>query len=252
MRFHPGVEYRHLCVVPKDWADAECTPPHDLTGRAAVFPTGPAAPKVRALMDASRARSSRRRRATVGCDSDADLVVGPRRAARRCRRSSRRTASRAACRRPSTSCKDSVCSPGSTSSTFPARPRASTTTTARRRARASRSLDDRDLFVLHVEATDEAGHQGRVDIKVDALERWDREIIGPIVDALDAAGEPYRILLLPDHATPCTRMTHTAEAVPYLLFDSTRVDSGGVYTEAATAHCAPVPAHELMGRLVAP
>ena len=50
------------------------------------------------------------------------------------------------------------------------------------------SLDDRDLFVLHVEATDEAGHQGRADIKVDALERWDREIIGPIVDALDAVG----------------------------------------------------------------
>src|SRR5262245_35981549 len=55
VRFHPGVEYRHLCVVPDTWADAECTPPHDLTGQAAVFPTGPAAPRVRALMDASRA-----------------------------------------------------------------------------------------------------------------------------------------------------------------------------------------------------
>jgi 2,3-bisphosphoglycerate-independent phosphoglycerate mutase len=114
------------------------------------------------------------------------------------------------------------------------------------------SLDDRDLFVLHVEATDEAGHQGRIDIKIDALERWDREIIGPIVDALDASGEPYRVLLLPDHATPCARMTHTADSVPYVLYDSSRVDSGGVYTEAATAHCIPVPAHELMGRLVAP
>ncbi len=58
-----------------------------------------------------------------------------------------------------------------------------------------RSLNDRDLFVLHVEATDEAGHQGRADIKVDALERWDTDIIGPVVDALDAAAEPYRILL---------------------------------------------------------
>ena len=96
------------------------------------------------------------------------------------------------------------------------------------------------------------GHQGRVDIKIDALERWDREVIGPIVDALDAAGEPYRILLLPDHATPCARKTHTADSVPYLLYDSTRADSGGVYTEAATADCTPVPAHELMGRLVAP
>ena len=39
VRFHPGVEYRHLCVVPKDWTDVECTPPHDLTGMPAVFPT---------------------------------------------------------------------------------------------------------------------------------------------------------------------------------------------------------------------
>jgi hypothetical protein len=45
-------------------------------------------------------------------------------------------------------------------------------------------------------------------------------------------------------------MTHTADTVPYLLYDSTRADVGGVYTEPATAHCAPVPAHELMGRLV--
>ncbi|MGH8977235.1 MAG: cofactor-independent phosphoglycerate mutase, partial [Acidimicrobiia bacterium] len=110
---------------------------------------------------------------------------------------------------------------------------------------------DRDVFVLHVEATDEAGHQGRADIKVDALERWDREVIGPVTDALDATGEPYRFLLLPDHATPCARMTHTAEPVPYLLYDSTRDGTGGAYTEAATAQCAPVPAHELMGRLLA-
>ena len=54
VRFHPGVEYRHLCVVPKHWADADCTPPHDLTGRVAVFPSGPAAPELRALMDVSR------------------------------------------------------------------------------------------------------------------------------------------------------------------------------------------------------
>src|SRR5262249_18547604 len=113
-------------------------------------------------------------------------------------------------------------------------------------------LGDRDLFVLHVEATDEAGHQGLPDVKVDALERWDADVIGPIVDELDAGSQPYRILLMPDHATPCTIKTHTAESVPYLLFDSTRDAQGGVYTEPATAAGAPVAAHTLMGRLVAP
>jgi 2,3-bisphosphoglycerate-independent phosphoglycerate mutase len=68
VRFHPGVEYRHLCVVPAAWADAQCTPPHDLTGQRAQFPTGPAAGKVRALMDASRAVVRERAR-DVECDA---------------------------------------------------------------------------------------------------------------------------------------------------------------------------------------
>jgi 2,3-bisphosphoglycerate-independent phosphoglycerate mutase len=88
-------------------------------------------------------------------------------------------------------------------------------------------------------------------VKVDALERWDEDVIGPIVDALDAQGEPYRILLLPDHATPCALKTHTANAVPYLLYDSSNVGEGGVYSEAGTAANPPVDAHELMGRLLA-
>ena len=54
IRFHSGVEYRHLCVVPRSWEDAECTPPHDLTGKPAVLPTGSAAPKLNELMEASR------------------------------------------------------------------------------------------------------------------------------------------------------------------------------------------------------
>src|SRR4029078_4390145 len=54
IRFHPGVEYRHLCVVPSDFGDAECVPPHDLTGQRIVLPTGPAAAKLTALMDASK------------------------------------------------------------------------------------------------------------------------------------------------------------------------------------------------------
>ena len=81
------------------------------------------------------------------------------------------------------------------------------------------SLGDRDFFLLHVEATDEAGHQQDAVEKVAALESWDREIIGPLLEALPAFG-PFRILLLPDHATPVELGTHTSEPVPYLLHDS--------------------------------
>lgn len=250
VRFHPGVEYRHLCVVPREWADAECTPPHDITGMPIALPTGPAAGKLRALMDASRAvvgaaahdvgstatqiwlwgqgvkPALPRFDATYGVDarmsSAVDLVQGL----------------------GVLTGIEVVDVPGAT---------AGFDNDYAGQARAClRSLEDRDLFVLHVEATDEAGHQGLSAVKVDALERWDADVIGPIVDALDAGTEPYRILLLPDHATPCTIKTHTSDSVPYLLFDSTRDGAGGVYTEPATAQSEPVPAHELMGRLLAP
>ena len=124
-------------------------------------------------------------------------------------------------------------------------PRASTTTTPRQRDAALASLRDRDFFLLHVEATDEAGHQGAIDEKVTSLERWDAEIIGPLVDAL--GDTPFRILLMPDHATPCATQTHTSEPVPYLLFDSTAPGSRRCLHGARGGRAGtPVPGHSLM------
>jgi 2,3-bisphosphoglycerate-independent phosphoglycerate mutase len=248
VRFHPGVEYRHLCVVPRSWTEAECTPPHDLTGQPAVFPHGSAAPLVNALMDASRAVVGEAA-ASVGSSATQIWLWGqgvkPALPAF--------AATYGVVGRMSSAVDlvqglgvltgiEVVDVPGATAgfdNDYGAQARA-----------CIRSLDDRDLFVLHIEATDEAGHQGRSDIKVDALERWDSEVIGPVLDALAAGAEPYRILLLPDHATPCDTKTHSAEPVPYLLFDSEAAGAGGLYTEPGTAQCTPVAGHSLMGRLV--
>jgi 2,3-bisphosphoglycerate-independent phosphoglycerate mutase len=109
--------------------------------------------------------------------------------------------------------------------------------------------DGKDLFLIHVEATDEAGHAGNVEEKVRALENWDSRILAPLVEGLDALG-PWRLLLLPDHATPLALKTHTMDSVPWLLVDSEHDGPGGAYTEADTAGCAPVPGHELMARLL--
>ena len=87
-----------------------------------------------------------------------------------------------------------------------------------------------------MEATDEAGHQQNAAAKVAALESWDREIIGPLLDALPAFG-PFRILLMPDHATPVNLGTHTSDPVPYLLHDSGSDVTGRAYTESATVDC---------------
>ena len=248
IRFHPGVEYRHLCVVPRSWAGAECTPPHDITGRPAVWPTGPAAPELRALMDASRDVVGVAA-AEVGAVATQIWLWGQ------------------GVKLQLPSFEDCFGVAGRLSSAVdlvrglgvlagievvdvPGATAGFDNDYAGQRDACIASLADRDLFLLHVEATDEAGHQGRADVKVDALERWDREVIGPVVDALDAAGERYRMLLLPDHATPCTVKTHTSAPVPFLLFDSGAAGPGGVYTEAGVAGREPIEAHLLMGRLL--
>ncbi len=109
--------------------------------------------------------------------------------------------------------------------------------------------DGADLFVIHVEATDEAGHAGNVEEKVRALENWDRRILADLVDGLDSIG-PWRLLLLPDHATPLRLKTHTSDPVPYLLYDRQVAQQGGTYSEAGVADRPVVPGHELLGRLV--
>jgi 2,3-bisphosphoglycerate-independent phosphoglycerate mutase len=250
VRFHPGVEYRHLCVVPSDWGDAQCTPPHDLTGTAAVFPTGPAAAKLRALMDESRVvvRDAARE---VGSSATQIWLWG-----QGVKPALPRFDDVYGVAGRMSSAVDLVQGLGVLTGIevvdVPGATAGFDNDYAGQARACLQSLTDRDLFVLHIEATDEAGHQGLPDVKVDALERWDADVIGPIVDSLDAGSEPYRILLLPDHATPCTIKTHTAESVPYLLFDSTRDAAGGVYSEPATAPSTPVAAHTLMGRLLAP
>ena len=80
--------------------------------------------------------------------------------------------------------------------------------------------DNYDFVYVHLEGPDEMGHQGSVEKKVKAIERLDARIIKPIVEGLEAAGEEFRLVVLPDHPTPISIRTHTSENVPYLLYDS--------------------------------
>ena len=82
--------------------------------------------------------------------------------------------------------------------------------------------DGYDFVYVHLEGPDEMGHQGSVEKKVKAIEYLDEKIIGPIVEGLEAAGEEFRMVILPDHPTPICIRTHSAEDVPYLLYDSRR------------------------------
>ena len=81
--------------------------------------------------------------------------------------------------------------------------------------------DGFDFVYIHVEAPDEMGHMGSTDRKIQAIESIDSRLIARLRARMDASGEPYRLLVLPDHPTPVSLRTHTSDPVPFVIYDST-------------------------------
>ena len=223
LRFYPGVGYRHLLVVRGETFKVRTTPPHDILGRAVrkYLPKGKGADRLRELMDASREvledhpvnqirrdlgenpasqiwlwgqgqrpnlTSFKKRWDLSGAAITAvDLVRGIARLIDW----------------------DTVDVPGATAYY-------DTDYAGKGNAGAS-ALEDHDVVVVHVEATDEAGHNGDAREKVMALESIDRHVVGPLLAALDAQDEPWRILVAPDHETPLDIRTHESRPVPFAM-----------------------------------
>ena len=82
--------------------------------------------------------------------------------------------------------------------------------------------EGKDFAYIHVEGPDEMGHQGNLEHKVLSIEYLDQRLIRPVMEAMDASGEDYKMLIMPDHPTPISIRTHTSDPVPYLIYDSTR------------------------------
>ena len=115
---------------------------------------------------------------------------------------------------------------------------------------ACTALGDHDLVFVHVEAPDEAGHDGDTKKKVEAIEKVDAHVTGPVLDWLKRSGEPFRILVLPDHATPIAVKTHTNVAVPFAMFGAGVASPREVVFSEAAARTSDLkidPGHELMG-----
>ena len=85
-------------------------------------------------------------------------------------------------------------------------------------AAALEALKTDDLVYLHIEASDEAGHEGNFELKQLTIENLDKRAVGPIYEAVKDWEEPVAIAVLPDHPTPCELRTHTAEPVPFLIY----------------------------------
>ncbi len=100
---------------------------------------------------------------------------------------------------------------------------------------AIKALEDHDLVFVHIEAPDEASHEGNAEIKMKALERIDRFIVGPVLEALRQYPE-WRIMVIPDHPTPVRTCGHSAEPVPFAM---SGVEAAGVLKEPfSEAHAA--------------
>jgi 2,3-bisphosphoglycerate-independent phosphoglycerate mutase len=245
IEFHAGVEYRHIMVAPSTWADATCTPPHDLSDKPIVLPEGAAAPELRRLMEASRA-------VLDGFDLAANQVwlwgqgFQPEMPS---------FASRFGLDAALNSAVDLVRGLGVLTDIEVVDVEGMTAGydtdyAAQRECALDALADGADLFLIHIEATDEAGHAGDVHEKIAALEAWDRDVLGPLTPGLDRLGQ-WRLLMVPDHATPLRLKTHTSDPVPYLIVDSRHDAPGGTFTEVGVAGAPVVAGHELMPRLIA-
>ena len=88
------------------------------------------------------------------------------------------------------------------------------------------ALKTHDFVYVHLEAPDECGHQGNYAEKTEAISIIDHKIVKPIVDDLKKNGVPFKIAILPDHATPVSLKTHVSDPVPYLIYDSENEKNG--------------------------
>ena len=94
------------------------------------------------------------------------------------------------------------------------------------------ALRTNDFVYLHIEASDEAGHEGDVELKVKTIEYLDQRVVKYILDEIKEFDEPVSIAILPDHPTPCAIRTHTYDPVPFTIYSSAKEpDSVEVYDE---------------------
>ncbi len=245
VEFMAGVGFRNAMIAPEGWIDADCTPPHDLSGQSIVNPAGPAGGVLSELMEASRD-------VLAGFDLEANQIwlwgqgfqpQVPSFADTHGVEAGLVTAVDLV-RGIGVLSGMKVCDiPGATG-WF------DTDYEGKRDIALAELAAGLDLFVIHVEATDEAGHAGNVAEKVRALENWDSRILAGLIPGLDSMG-PWRLLMLPDHATPLTTRTHTADPVPYVLVDSVVDGPGGVFSESGVAAEPVIPGYQVVSRLLA-
>jgi len=256
LRFYAGLGYRHLLIIKGEKFKVHTTPPHDIMGRkiAKHLPRGKNAKRLGELMLASREvfgeHPVNKVRRDLGENSATQIWLwGEGRKPALDSFAERWNLSGAAITAVDLVRGiakligwETIEVPGATGYFD--------TNYAGKGQAAIEALKSHDLVVVHVEASDEAGHNGDAREKVRALEAIDTHVVGPLLEALPKMGGLWRILVSPDHETPLDLRTHDRRPVPFAMMGTGLEPArpGGPWTEAEAAKTGMHVAvgHELM------
>jgi 2,3-bisphosphoglycerate-independent phosphoglycerate mutase len=256
LRFYSGVGYRHLLVIKGETFKVRTTPPHDIIGMPVKrhLPKGKNAARLKELMDAScevfAEHPVNKVRRDLGENPATQIWIWGEGQRPHLTSFAQQWGIRGAAITAVDLVRGIAALIGWDVINVEGATGYYDTNYAGKAKAAVDAIKDHDLVVVHVEATDEAGHNGDAREKVRALEAVDREIVGPVLAALEACGEPWRIMVAPDHETPLDIRTHENKPVPFAMMGSGLVAGrpDAVMTEAAARKTGMHVAHghELM------
>jgi len=232
-QFYPGISYRHLLVWKGGNEKIVATPPHDITGQSILdyLPSGAGAEKLINLMNSSQLvfhnHPQYKKRLEAGkTPANSAWFWGQGKAPLMETYAEKFGLSGAVI-----SAVDLVRGIGVYAGLEIIKVAGATgyiDTNYRGKAEAAlAALERADYVYLHVEAPDEASHSGNLEHKLQAIEAFDAEVVGVVMDGIKKFGD-YRILCTPDHPTPVARMTHTSDPVPFILYAGEENEQPGV------------------------
>jgi 2,3-bisphosphoglycerate-independent phosphoglycerate mutase len=258
--FHAGVSYRHLLLLKgREYLDARCIPPHDVVGERVedILPEGPGAERLISLMDGARPllndHEVNRRRRSRG-ERPANLIWPwgqgkppklPTYQDKYSLEGAIITAVDLIKGLGKCAGLEVVYVPGATGYYD--------TDYEAKALYAVKSLHDKDLVYIHVEAPDEAGHEGDWDAKVQALEDFDGRIVANLLNEASRSSEDFSFLVVPDHLTPIEVRTHVPDPVPFALYClEAEPDAGDSFSEKGVqgGSFSQLPGWQLMDLLV--
>ncbi|MDH4099408.1 MAG: cofactor-independent phosphoglycerate mutase [Nitrospirota bacterium] len=226
VRFHPGVSYRHLMVWKNGLELAKCTPPHDISGKAIGdhLPGGEGMAMLRDLMTRSIAvlgnhEVNKKRIAKGKKPANCIWLWGQGRKPSMPTYKEKYGLSGAVISAVDLT-KGLGIYAGFEVLNVPGATGYIDTNYSGKAEYALKALETVDYVYLHVEAPDEAGHNGDLKAKIQAIEDFDAKVVGAVVEGMKRFGD-HRILVMPDHPTPIEIKTHSSDPVPAIVFDST-------------------------------